>query len=298
MNLSAILDIIILAAYSLAILISITILVLICIHCRPLTSDISIVLTFNTYLAVIFCSIFLLQLFANSLYGHLHPTVSLDSDWCYIRGYFAFAFFCAIYWSYVLQAIFRLFRVVFYREKRLQSFKLFLFMIIAQWLLAFIIFLLYYLLNVFAYIPSMYHCQVPFTNIFGFLSMLICLYILPMSIVFIIYIYIVKYIRRTAQTQQHRKSANQRDALVLKRILLLVLALLTLGIPTLCVMIIYWFTHYLVPFAYHMQGLGVSCGLTVQAIVMVLITPQIRKIFKRNGTSVHPISVPGNGQHI
>jgi hypothetical protein len=119
-----------------------------------------------------------------------------------------------------------------------------------------------------------------------------------MSIVFIIYIYIVKYIRRTAQTQQHRKSANQRDALVLKRILLLVLALLTLGIPTLCVMIIYWFTHYLVPFAYHMQGLGVSCGLTVQAIVMVLITPQIRKIFKRNGTSVHPISVPGNGQHI
>ncbi len=56
----------------------------------------------------------------------------LENRWCPIRAYITYACFCAGYYSYILQAIFHLFRVVSHKKQILQSLRIFLIVIIAQ----------------------------------------------------------------------------------------------------------------------------------------------------------------------
>jgi hypothetical protein len=86
----------------------------------------------------------------------------------------------------------------------------------------------------------------------------------PLIIMGMIYACTIRHIRRTVQTQQIRQLANKRDLLIVKRIIMLVLIAIGIGIPTGVILIINMITSYLAPFAYHIQALSLTTGLVVE----------------------------------
>jgi hypothetical protein len=288
MNASVILAGIGLCFYSLSFIICITMIILISLRIRPLKSNVAILLTCNTYFNSLLVSSIMLLMYSYNLSGNLDPSILYGGRWCQIRTYFAHVCFCALYYSFVLQATFRLFRIVFYKHKILQSFGVFILAIILQWILSFLVILPNILLNDFQYLPLEYNCWIAFQNIRGLVMVMLNIYNNPLSIIFTIYTQIIRYTRRTAQTQQRRINSNRRDIAILKRIVILVSIIVGIGLPTVVIVLIYLISNYVTPFAYHIQGLSISFGVLVASISLVFITPQMQKIFKKSQAQVRP----------
>jgi hypothetical protein len=222
------------------------------------------------------------------IYDHLHPSISFDDYYCQVRSYVNYVFICGFYYSCALQATFRLFRVVFSKHKILQSCRVFSIVAIVQWIIPIFYILAYFLSKDFEYQPDISSCWLSFKNIRALSIAMAFVYGSPLIMMSLIYVCIIRYIRQTVHTEQIRHNANKRDLIVVKRIILLVLIAMGIGIPTACILIIYMITNYLTSLAYHIQGLSLTTGLVVQSIVLAFISPQIREVFKINRHQVHP----------
>ena len=282
MIIKQIFDSIILILCSSSFLVSLITLILILIRIRSLLSNVPMFLTCNTYIAVIGSSFMTLLVMAYSMFNELHPSVSFDDYSCQIRSYVNYVFICGFYYSCVLQAVFRLFRVVFPKEKTLQSPRVFKMAIIIQWLLASSYILVHLLVKDFEYHPDIGSCWLSFKSIRALSLAMVFVYGSPLIIMGIVYACIIRYVRQTVQIQQRRQNANKRDILIVKRIIILVLIAMAIGIPTACLLIIYMISNNLTSLAYHIQALSLTAGLVIESIVLGLITPQVRQIFKVN----------------
>jgi hypothetical protein len=103
----------------------------------------------------------------------------------------------------------------------------------------------------------------------------------PLTIIFIVYAYILRYIRQTLNIQRKRQKANKRDVIILRRIAILLVCLVMIGVPTLSVLMFYIITDYLTPLNYDIQSLNISIGLVVTPVTMVFFTPEIRHLFQQ-----------------
>jgi hypothetical protein len=216
-------------------------------------------------------------MYAYNEYGNLNSSVWLDGRWCQIRSYLAHVCLCAVYYSFVLQAIFRLFRIVFFKHRILQSFGVCILAIITQWIISFLFILPTLLLNDFQYLPHEYNCWTPFENVRGLLYLIVIIYGTSTSIISSIYMYIIRYVQKTNSTQQRRQNANKRDLNILKRIVILVTVVVGLGFPTIVVIFIYIITNYVVPSAYHIEGISLASGAFIASISLIFVTPQIQE---------------------
>jgi hypothetical protein len=289
MSLTLVFESIILAFCASSLLVSLITLVLIFIRIRPLISNVPILLTCNTYITLIGSSLMTLLVMAYAMYGNLHPSMSFDNYHCQIRSYFNYVFVCAFYYSCALQAIFRLCRVVFPQHIRLQSRYIFIIAIIIQWLISIIYVLNHLFLGDLQYQSDTGICWISFKNIRALSIAMAFVYGSPLIVMSLIYVCIIRYIRQPVQTQQIRQNANKRDKLVVKRMLVLILIAMAIGIPTGVLLIIYIISSYLTSLAYHIQALSLTSGLVVESIVLGMITPQVREIFKINRQESNPI---------
>ncbi len=271
-------------------LISLITLILIILRVRPLKSDVAILLTCNTYITLIGSSFMTLIITVYGIYGSLHPSVSSNDYSCQLRSYINYIFICSFYYSCALQAIFRLLRVVFPKHKILKSINVFTIAIFIQWIIPIFYMLAYLLSHDLEYQPDICSCWLSFKNIRALSIAMAFVYGSPLIVMGLIYASIIRYIRRTVQTQQARQISNKRDLLVVKRIMLLVLIAMGIGIPTAFLLIIYMINHSLTPLAYHIQALSLTAGLVFDSIVLGIVTPQVRNILKINRQRVTPIT--------
>ncbi|CAF3514592.1 unnamed protein product [Rotaria sp. Silwood1] len=269
-------------------LISIFILVIVYIRIHPLLSNVSILLTCNTYSTLLLGALLMLIIYSYNIYGSLNSFNSLNNYLCQLRGYFIHVCICSFYYSCVLQAIFRLFRVVFYKQKNLQSSYLFFIGIFIQWLISFLYILTHLLTNNFEYFSFTYSCWISFKNIRALFHALLIMYIGPILSICLMYAYIIRYIRQTNHIRQQRKLRNKQDLFVLKRIVILVLVAMGIGIATVFTLINYMITDYLIPIAYHLQGLSITGGFLMGSIGFIFITPQIYEILRMKKRKINP----------
>jgi len=110
----------------------------------------------------------------------------------------------------------------------------------------------------------------------------------PLTIIFTIYTQIIRYTRRIVHVKQRRLKSNQRDLIILKRIVILVFIIVGIGLPTFIIVFIDIITQSIVPFAYHIQGLSISLGVLIGSVSLVFVTPQIQKVFYQNQAQVRP----------
>lgn len=294
MNANIIIDILILIFISIGIFTTLLMFFLICRYRRqsPFTS--TTLLICNNYITVLICCVFTGDMYVCNLYGHIHVSVSFDNGWCYIRAYLTGVGLASIFYSYSVQACFRLFRIVFYKHKKLQTFPFISCLIFLQWLFCFLIFVPVLLLHYIEYIKlDYYYCQISYTNVPAIIYNGVFLYYLPMASTGFIYLYIVYYMkhRKNWAIQQQRQQANQRDLVVLRRILVLIGMLVLFMLPSVPLFLWYVITGYLHPMINQAQWVSFSVGLVMLPTMMAMITPQLRDLLNRQfrpNYRIHP----------
>ena len=103
------------------------------------------------------------------------------------------------------------------------------------------------------------------------------------------YSYIVHFTHRTG-VHPIQQRANQRDVVVLRRILLLVALLLILCLPAILLWLVFMITGYLHPLIYHFQWLTFAFSLAMLPSATVLMTPHLTQLvlrrWQRQGNAV------------
>jgi hypothetical protein len=140
------------------------------------------------------------------------------------------------------------------------------------------------------YVPEEYKCWISFDNFRGLLLALLFVYNIPVLSIALIYIRILRYVRENNHLQQ-RREANKRDVQILRRIVVLVLGTVVIGVPTVIIVFIYIISHYLIPHAHDIQGLTLSITLFAAALCFTFITPELKEIWNRSLRQIHPITI-------
>lgn len=211
-----------------------------------------------------------------------------DTLWCRLRGFFIHGFLCVLYDSYVLQAIYRLCRVVFYRHKSLHSFTLYSLLIPIGSLFGIGSISPVLIRGDVVYISSEYYCQTPFKNIPAITYIAIRLFLLPILFISLIYMCLLKHVRQstdslmTANDNQYRRSKqNKRDLIIIRRLLVMLTSLILLGLPSVIFLIIYMICGYFISVTYRVGWLSVSFSLVFLAFMLIRLTNPLKKTFKR-----------------
>jgi hypothetical protein len=254
---------------------------------------VSLVLTCNTSLSIICSSItFGLKSLASISGDHNILLFNGIIFWiCHFRGFLDYVFVTSLYLSYVLQAGYRFFRIVYHKHKYLRTISTFSYYILAQWIFSFMIILPILFANknyssLIIYSPENFNCLVPFNDIRGAVFLLITVYVVPLCVLCLIYSRIIIHLRQRRKQpistlKFHRQT--KRDASVIKRIYTVIIILWTLCLPTTIFFIRFILTGNLHWAAYRICWLTISISLVFISLSSLYVTPQIYKklrIFK------------------
>jgi hypothetical protein len=276
------------------ILICLSAFLLIIIYHRQ-SRSVPLLLAGHTCSTLLISAFMLASMATASLLGYMGIILKQHNDttWCRWRGFFIHGFLCALYDSYILQAGYRLCRVVFYQRRDLYSFPLYSLVVPIESLFGIISISPVLFRGDVVYLPSEYYCQTPFTNIPAISYIAVRLFLLPILFIALVYIYLLKHVRQsstmsTAINENHHQRSNQdtRDLIVIKRLLSMLSVLILLGLPSVIFLSIFIVTGHLVFIAYRIGWLSVSFSLVFLAYMLIQLTNPLRKtvrrIFRRN----------------
>lgn len=204
---------------------------------------------------------------------------------CRWRGYFGYMSASAVTYSYLLQAMSRLFFIVLSTKYRwLISFKTHLWLISIGWAIVFLV-PLPSLLTKDIYFREGILCWVPKTAMSHVAYGVVTYYLIPISLIIIIYLYIYMKIRHSANNVRRR---NRRDMEIFRRIMILFCVYIGGAIPTL----LYVLTG--IEIFYSMGIVSVTLLVAVEKFVTLLLDREIRNSTKkmcwRRSTRVVPLS--------
>ncbi|CAF1189117.1 unnamed protein product [Didymodactylos carnosus] len=242
--------------------------------------DVATLLTCNTCVANLLLCVTIGDLILSGLYGDRYlgsvNIVTPPNRWCITRYVLMCGFIASFYHSYILQAANRVFRVIFYRHKFLQNYLLYLITISIQWFISFLIIMPVLFWNVILYLENEHYCQAPLSSNSTFYTAF-TIYFIPLLIMIPMYIWIWLHIRRSTSNTL-RKQQNLRDFLVLKRLIIQMSVLISVGFPIMAIWIVYLITGYLHPYTHRIQWLTVSFGLACISVMIILLTPNLKNV--------------------
>ncbi|CAF1418410.1 unnamed protein product [Adineta steineri] len=251
---------------------------IIVIKCHRELHNLSVILTCNTCLAAFLTCITVFIMVSSNLFnGYLLH----DIHFCYVWGLFYDIFECSIYYSYCLQAFFRLCRVVFYKKRFLVSYSLYNVLIIVQWILVFSLLVPTLFLQWYIRLPTETYCLIPYTDTYASTYLIIVLYLIPLIFITTIYIWITLYVRQSSHPTAtgltiNRRQRNLRDLTVIKRIIILISILMILRFPTIIFIIYGVIAGHLFAYTYAIVGLITLLCMIFIALITIHITPELR----------------------
>lgn len=276
MNFSLFIDSLGLSFVCIGILLCLIFLWLIFFRIRPLKSNVSLLLTCNTYITSLTSSIVPFKTTLQTTLGILNDPIALEGWTCQINGYLIYVAVPNVFYSYILHAIFRLFRIVFYRRESLYSVRVFSILIFLQWLVVCLINIPFVLLHDMQFIASEYRCQIPSTNLRACVMVLFLGYLIPANVMLAIYLYIIRYIRRTNNRRMHR-----HDMMIFRKTLIIFTTVQLLSVPLSVLWLLYIIANYLTPLSYQLQAVTVAFSQSFIPSALAYSTPQIREKFRR-----------------
>ena len=255
-----------------AVIICIGILVL--VHrTKPRLHTVNHLLVCNTCLASIFyCSISSI----NYYFLIFVPWDTSDMS-CRWRGYFAYASVAGVIYSYLIQAVSRFFFSILSTNNRfLITFKAHYILILAQWLLVFLI-----TLPSIVTIDIKFHpknlCWVPKQRLIHLAYTIIAYYVLPVLLIVCIYLFIYIRVRRIikgATTIVHATKNHKLDLEVLRNILTLLGIYLGGGTPYLA------FVFTSIRTIYFINLVTLSFTVAVEKLGTVILDREIRLVMR------------------
>ena len=268
-----------------AVIISIFILIVVW-QTKPRLHTINHLLMCNTALATVFYCVTMKVNFAYVLFGQW-DTSDLS---CRFRAYFAYSGIAGVIYSYLIQAISRLFfSVLSNKHRRLTSFKTHYILIICQWLMVFLATSPSVLTNDIHFVPHAF-CWVPLEHAMHLAYTAFAYYILPVAVIVTIYTYIYVQIRKvrgnaTAVSQNSQK----RELELLRRIIILLGIYLTSGIPTILFMLTSIRLIYMINLA------SPSVVVCVEKICTILLDREMCQVIRAKIFRITPVTPFGTG---
>ena len=288
-------------------LIAVIIFIAICItifKSREEFQDITLLLMYNTcFTLLLTCTAVCIMTISNLSTGFL----SNNLGFCVTFGLFYDMFECSIYYSYCLQAIFRLFRVVFYKKKSLTTYSKFIVLTLAQWLLVIILLLPPIPLKWYIKLPTETYCLIPYTNVGAEVYHIIFIYLVPLICISVIYAWVITFVRYISRKSSvmiasKQRQRNLRDLTIIKHIVISIAILITLRFATVIFMVNGIIVGHLYPLTYGIVGLITSTCLIVIGLMTIYMAPPLRRntliIFMCRNCEGNPENTPQKSSQI
>ena len=255
------------------------------------TDRLNYLLLFNGYINLPAISPFFLEMSIKSIYGQLHPDSNFDGWECRINIYMGQWGGCVYFYSFLLQALYRVCRIVYPTKMVFQSFKCYGLLSVAQWIVAAASLVPCCYLGYIQYLPNEYHCQFAPSDLHGSLIGMTGLFVIPFALTMISYLYTMYYVRTqtTALTAINREASVRRDLIILTRLVILFTLVNTIGLSHLVVPVCYAITGYVVPWAVSFTWLMTFFSLSSASIIQIFVSPHLRKLFTLS-TRIRPMS--------
>ena len=127
------------------------------------------------------------------------------------------------------------------------------------------------------------------------------IYNIPLVLLTIIYICIIKHVRRHFNNQSLiAKRRQQRDLVAIKRIIITINVLFIFILPTLVFFIMGWINGIEHPLTHRMTMLSYAMSTAVLSVLVVIVTPQLKavimKIRQRNQVTPVDANVSASNQ--
>ena len=261
-----------------------TLLMVVLYHRR--SRSIPLLLACHTCVALLISSMILARMIFSSLSGFMGVNVAEfhAGGWCHWRGFLIYGFLCAIYDSYSLQAFYRLCRVVFYRQKRFHQFSLYVPLVFVESLFSMISMVPLFVGGFITYVPTEFYCQTPLSHMPATGYITVRLYLLPMLFIALVYIYLLRYIRRTnplAADYRRRAKQIRRNLVIIRRLVSNWIVLMMLGLPSVVMTTVYLVTGQFVLMCYRVGWLSVSVSFVFLASMLIQWTRPLRKTARK-----------------
>ncbi|CAF2489361.1 unnamed protein product [Rotaria sp. Silwood2] len=256
-----------------AVVISITILILVR-RTKPRLHTIRHLLMCNTCVASILYCIVQIN---NYVFLFFVPSVT-SNIYCRWRAYFTYFTLCAVTYSFLIQAISRLFIAVFSTKyKCLVTFKTHYILVIIQWFTVTIIPISVVVTKDVYYRPMKF-CWVPMKKIIHTSYILIACYIIPTLSICIIYIFIFYHIKQAKKGARHLLRVlhgERRDFQLLRNILILLSIYLMGGIP----LVLYVLSSNRI--LYLIGIVTISLTVAAEKVCTILLDQELRQIITK-----------------
>jgi hypothetical protein len=196
---------------------------------------------------------------------------------CRWRGYFAYVSICAVIYSYLNQAISRLFISIFSTKyKRLTTFKAHYILIVVQWFVITLLPLPSIITKDIYFRPDAL-CWVPAKDTIHTCYIYIVYYIIPALSIGMIYMFIYYRVRKTtnqAQTLVRRANTEKRDLELLRNISILLGVYFMGAVPTLLFLVTSNRILYLIGIV------AISLAVAIEKVCAILLDRELRQVFR------------------
>ncbi len=152
---------------------------------------------------------------------------------CIVLGYLGYVFCTIMNHSFLLQAIYRYVSVVYPTRLFWQSMKFQVLLVCITWIYSFIYPLVFIFTDAIAYNFDNQLCQIPLRISFALVFMILNIYLIPVSVIQLIYLKLVRYVKIMSQrvTTGNNLSRIQREIKMVRRIVIVVTILVVLCFP-------------------------------------------------------------------
>ena len=202
----------------------------------------------------------------------------MTSSWhCNFLSYFLSLSAGGVYGSCFLQAIFRFCRVIIPHQRSFQKLPFHTRLIAAHWML--IAILLLPVIPRSVYIPHDYFCITPNEDRTIGTYIVFITVLIPVTGIVIIYLKIVHYVRCHSRSIRRGKR-NQRDLLMVRRTLILVIVIFQTSCSALVLWVFTIFDQRLQQTFYRLLRLIITLCMIIFSLALWLVSPQLKGIFR------------------
>jgi hypothetical protein len=193
---------------------------------------VSMMLVTNSCLAIVFFKFTLFWMAVISLHNDLKQ-IQYEDPPCQFRSYLLSSAACEMYYSFLLQAIYRYVTVVYPTKLFWQSAKFQFFLIIVTWICSFAVNSSSILTGEVKYHLDDQACQMPLRLSAVLMYGVVYAYIIPINCTILIYFKLVRYVKQINRrmAQAHTLSRARRELRMVHRIMIIISILNILAIP-------------------------------------------------------------------
>jgi hypothetical protein len=250
----------------------------------------------NTCLTGLACTFTLFALTVFTLYNDLKQIQYQDSL-CVARGYLIYASPALHAYSYVSSAIYQYMIIVYPTRLFWQSGRTQLSLIILGWILAFSFPIPFLFTGEITYNVDNQICEVPFRLSLSVFYIPLFVFTIPMSLIIFIYFKLIRHVREmgTQVTVTITLFRAQRDLAMVRRIIILLLIILTAGVPMTLFFVLSFFNlapKYHSRIGYFFVDISLLCVMIVLFKFTDLLEDSVKKvIFSRKNTALPTVTV-------